>query len=73
MTALSFLAVDEFLAGYHLKTPAAGGDQLQAGNGRCVELEQLVRQTDGAWGVVSHHAVFDREIVFLHTAPPFAR
>ena len=73
MAAFRLLAVDEFLAGHHLEAPAAGGYQLQAGNGWRVELEQLVRQTDGAWGVVSHHAVFDREIVFLHTAPPFAR
>ena len=61
-----FFAVDQGVADGDFKSSAAGGDQGQADDGLGEMVEQLCRQTDGAWGVVSHHAVFDTDRNLLH-------
>lgn len=68
MTPRSFLAVDHKVVRQHLEPTAAGRHQLQCANRRGKKVEQFARQTEGAGGVVSHHAVFDAEIELFHVA-----
>src|ERR1051326_610134 len=56
------LRVEQFLVNRQLEAAAAGGDQLQVFD-LLFELGQdLGRQTDGSWLVVSNRAVFQRDV-----------
>jgi len=46
----------------YLEHPATGGDEGQGFDIGLAGLEQFVRQTDGALGVVSNRAVFDGDV-----------
>lgn len=66
MASDGLFAKDQIVIDDNFKTSLAGGDQLDGLDDVGVVLEQFVRQTDGAWRVVSLHAVFDAHIHFLH-------
>ena len=68
VTPRGFLAVDRKVIRQHLEATAAGRDQLQSTNRGGEKVEQFARQTEGAGGVVSHHAIFDAEIELFHVA-----
>ena len=61
-----FFAVDQDVAHGDLEPSAAGGDQGQGSDGGTEGGQKFVRQTDGSGRVVSHHAVFDADRIFLH-------
>lgn len=66
MASGGFLAVDQLVVNHYLEPAPAGGKQEYALDHRGVEVQQFFRQTDGAWGVVSHHAEFDADLILLH-------
>jgi hypothetical protein len=51
------LAIDQLTADRQLKAAAGRGLECQAGDAPLELVEELVRQTDGLWLVVSHRAV----------------
>ena len=60
-------AENQHIVYHHFKTATGGGNKCQRFNGGAVLLEKFVRQTDGAWGIVSLGAIFNTEFVLLHT------
>ena len=53
------LAEEQLIVELDLESPPRRRDQLNLGNHRRPFLEQLVRQTDGSWYVVSRDAELD--------------
>jgi phage repressor protein C with HTH and peptisase S24 domain len=68
VAAEGLFAEDQGVAGLDLKAAAARGQQGQALDVGQYFGKQLVRQTGGAWGVVSLHAKFDADGIFAHDA-----
>lgn len=66
MSPYRFLAEEDGVIGQHLEASSAGRNQFQGADRWGEEFEQFARQTEGARGVVSHHAVFDAEIELFH-------
>jgi hypothetical protein len=57
----SALGMNRLSINNHLKNAAARRDQLQRGD-PVLELEQLLRQTDGLWLVVSIRAILNLNV-----------
>jgi hypothetical protein len=68
MAAQLFLAEEQGVVRFYFKAPAAGWQQREAGNLVDKFPEQFVRQTGGAWCVISLDAKFDAERIFVHTS-----
>src|SRR5262249_3360875 len=59
--------VEQLAVGGEFKAAAAGRDQFQVADLFLVRAEQLARQTDGLWLVVSHRTVLQFQV---HALPP---
>ena len=71
------LGVDQLSIDGQFEATSACRDQLQVADLLLVRREQLARQTDGLWLIVSHRAVFEFQIhdgsSFTFARPPGAR
>ena len=68
MATDGLLAENDGIPGDHFEATAAGRDQLQRADGIREEIQDFARQTEGARGVVSLHAIFDAQIELVHVA-----
>lgn len=57
-----FLGMNDFAIHFHFKHTAAAGNEGQVFDTLTECTQQFARQTDGLWGVVSHHAKRDGDV-----------
>jgi hypothetical protein len=62
VTGVEF-GMDEFAIGANFKCATARGKESKRFDA-LAEIKNFGRQTDGLWGVVSNHAIFDRYLSF---------
>lgn len=68
MASQRLFAKDQGVVRLYFKASTAGWAQGEAGNLVYKFFEQFVRQTGGAWCVVSLHTKFDAKRIFVHTS-----
>ena len=61
------LGVNQFAIDGQLEAAASAGDQLQIGDTLLKRAQNLARQTDGFWFVISRRAIFQDQV---HGRPP---
>ena len=69
MTTGGLFAINQVVIHDHFEFATAGWQHGQGFDVKSELVQQFVRQTDGAWCVVSLYAIFDTDRMLLHAIP----
>jgi hypothetical protein len=66
MATQFFLGVKKFAINFELEGSLSAHDEPVIFNDMLIVGYNVVRHTDGSCGIVSRHAVFERDVIFFH-------
>ena len=58
--------IDEFIVDFELKSPFCAGNKGETVNNMLIMTKNVIRHTDGAFAIVSRHAVFKGDRMFFN-------